>query len=610
MLLLPIFLFWVVLLSRIPVSFSRHFNAYSPGLFLVILVLYYMFFRLPDKYGVLACLGFTMILFALSLSYKWASGFSDSFIVGGLIPYKDAKNYYYGANLLLNGIPMVDIGQATERPLFPGFLSSMLMLTGQNLRIALAIITQLAGIGLYLSARRIHNSMGTLSASLYSVLIYFFIQSYIGYTLSESLGFMLGCFAFSIIWHVSNDLKWFDLVLGLIGLLAAVSARAGAFIIFPMLVLWTGWIFRGEKRYSARTAIIVFVVIVAGYLTVNTLYARFLRIPPGFTFGNFSYALYGQVKGGIGWHSAVEELGTREPIVVYRAALDFFLEHPTDLLVGFAKSYRDFFLPGNHSIFAFAFDGWKDWPNFVLWMGVMILLLRGFVRCLKDFRLNLPSLLFLGFAGVFLSIPFLPPIDGGARFHASTIPFFFVLPAFALSSLQKDAGQNASLGKLSQGEFYLLRYGMVLLLFFTGVMPVLIYRLKTQPMVDAPICRSNQRAFVIKTSPGSYVDLIPDGMNNCGWMSSVCISDFDRNGVQKETDDFVQKLLFLAQSSESGIRIMSAMNLRDQQFRYFVNLPHNGLVIPENQLVSGCAIPIQMRIQIIYQIESITPYEK
>ena len=196
LLLIPLLLFWVVLLFRIPYSITFHFTTFSIGSFVIILLLYYLSLRLRDNIGGLVSFGLIMLLFALTLSYKWTSGFSDNFMIGGLLPYKDAKNYYLGADLILHGLPMDKAGQATERPLFPGFLSSMLAVTGQNLKIALAVIVQLAGIGLYLSARQIRYSMGALSASLYITFMYFYIQPFIGYTLSELPGFTLGCFAF------------------------------------------------------------------------------------------------------------------------------------------------------------------------------------------------------------------------------------------------------------------------------------------------------------------------------------------------------------------------------------------------------------------------------
>ena len=100
--LIPLFLYWIVLILKIPYSFSRYFSIYSVGLFLLVLLLYYLSFRMPDGYRVLAGLGLTMLLFGLALSYKWTSGYSDNGLIGGLLPYKDAKNYYFGANLILN----------------------------------------------------------------------------------------------------------------------------------------------------------------------------------------------------------------------------------------------------------------------------------------------------------------------------------------------------------------------------------------------------------------------------------------------------------------------------------------------------------------------------
>jgi hypothetical protein len=346
-------------------------------LFVFTLLLYYLSLRLRGNIGVLVSLGLTMALFALVLSYKWTSGFSDNFMIGGLLPYKDAKNYYLGADLILHGLPMEKAGQATERPLFPGFLSSILMLTGQNLKIAVAVIAQLAAIGLYLSAQQIRQSMGALPASLYITLMYFYIQPLIGYTLSELLGFTLGCLGFVLTWHASHNLKWFDLLPGLITLLVAASARAGAFFIFPILVIWAGWIFRGEKRFSIKAAGYAFLIVSVGYFLVNAAYAQWLGIPSGSAFGNFSYALYGQVRGGTGWHSAIEELGTRNPPAIYRAALQFFLEHPLSLFIGFAQAYRDFFLPGNQSIFAFRSRWLAERGKLVLWVGTIVLLLDG-----------------------------------------------------------------------------------------------------------------------------------------------------------------------------------------------------------------------------------------
>src|SRR5262245_55110503 len=170
--LLPLFLFWLILWARIPDSFTQYFHMYSLGLFFIVIALYYVSFSFPGKLETLLPLGLTMVLVSLSLSYMWTSGFSDNFVIGGLLPYKDGKNYYAGANLILNGLPMLKAGQATERPLFPGFLATLLWLTGQNLKITLGIIVQLVGIGIFFSAKQIRDLFGDLAASLFATLLY------------------------------------------------------------------------------------------------------------------------------------------------------------------------------------------------------------------------------------------------------------------------------------------------------------------------------------------------------------------------------------------------------------------------------------------------------
>jgi hypothetical protein len=607
-LLIPLLLFWVVLIFRIPYSITFHFNTYSVGLFVIILLSYYLSLRLRDNVGVLVSFGLIMLLFALALSYKWTSGFSDNFMIGGLLPYKDAKNYYLGANLILHGLPMEQAGQATERPLYPGFLSSLLVVTGQNLKIALAVIVQLAAIGLYSSARRICHSMGALSASLYITFMYFYIQPFIGYALSELLGFTLGCFAFVLIWQASHSLKWLDLVLGLITLLVAVSARAGAFFIFPILAIWVGWIFRREKRFSIRAAAYAFIVVLVGYFLINATYAQLLGIPPGSAFGNFSYALYGQVRGGTGWHSAIEELGIRNPYAVYRAALQFFLEHPLSLFIGFAKSYRDFFLPGSQSIFVFKVDGWQDWANFVLWAGTIALLLRGLMRLVKDIHLNLASLLIAGFAGIIFSIPFLPPIDGGARFYASTMPFFFIIPALGLSQLAGGMEQNSTSKEYLYGDSIAPRLTSIILVGLTLIVPVGVYSFSHKPAYALPSCPPEQEPFVMEVHQGSYIDLIKDETTQCGLAPEVCFSDFEKNNTEKKVDDYYQELLLLVKNNDTNVRIIPAIDLVNEEFHYFY-IPHSIKGSSSLNLVSGCAIEIKTKNQSIYQVESILTNE-
>jgi hypothetical protein len=596
--LIPAITFWLVLAFEIPYSLTQYFHHYLPLVFLGVLILFYLSFRLKGDLSVLTGFGVTMLLFALPLSYLWTSGFSDNFLIGGLLPYKDAKNYYIGANLLLNGLPIRIAGQALGRPLFPGFLSSLLLLTGLNLKVTLAVLAQLAGVGLYLSARQVRQAMGALAGTLYITFMVFYFQLHAGYAMSEALGFMSGCFGFALLWHAAEKRKWFDLLIGLSLLMVAVSARAGAFLIFPLLALWAGWGFRSAKQFSLLAFVVVLAVLVAGYFIVNPVYARLLGVPEGSTFGNFAYTLYGQVRGGIGWHSAIAELGTRNPSRVYQAAWDVFLANPSGFFQGVAKAYTDFFLPGVNSIFMFGGAA----PDLILWCLTIVIMLRGLYLLVFKLRSDISTLALAGFVGIFLSIPFLPPIDGGNRFYASSMPFFFVLLAAGSSRFIRVDETPAP----AKNEAFFLRFISVSLLVLIVLLPPLTLRASSRPAFNAPACSPEQRPFVIRVIQGSYIDLVGDENASCGLAPEICLEDFRKHNTEIGIDDFYQGLDTLAASSQPGLRIIPTINLLDGYFQYFVTTDSQVLSGSSGELLSGCAIRVQTENQRIFLIESIS----
>ncbi len=354
--------------------------------------------------------------------------------------------------------------------------------------------------------------MGALAGALYITFMYFYFQLVAGYAMSESLGFIGGCFGFALVWHAARHKKWFDLLLGLALLMVAVSARAGAFFIFPMLTLWAGWAFRGTKRFSFLSVVLILAILGAGYFIVNTVYPRLLGVPEGSSFSNFAYTIYGQVRGGAGWHSAIDELGTRNPSRVYQAAWDAFLATPSDFFKGITRAYRDFFLPGGRSIFVFGAKDRNYELDLVLWGLTIIIMLRGMYLLIFKHRSVISTLLLAGFIGIFLSIPFLPPIDGGMRFYASTMPFLFVLLAVGSSRIADRDEEPAP----AKNKLFSLRFIAVSILTLTVLLPPVTLRASARPTLLEPTCSSEQRPFVINVNPGSYIDLVYGENASCG----------------------------------------------------------------------------------------------
>ena len=594
-------LFWVILSARIPYTLSRSLSSYSAGLFFAIVAGYCLAFRVRRPWTPYAALSLTMLLFGLTLSFAWTSGYTDTGMIGGLLPYKDAKNYYFGALQILNGLPINAGIQAVRRPLFPGMLASVLWLTGSNLKLTLAFLGLLSGLGLYYAALVARDSLGPWAAGVFAALMYFYIQPRMGYSVSEAGGFILGCSAFSILWMSAARRSWTGLLLGLATLMAAISARAGAFFIFPALVLWAGWMFRGSRRFALGAAGLVLVAVLGFYVLENQFFSTVLDMDLTRQWGSFAYAMYGQVHGGTGWHSAIDALHTTQTSVVMAATLQFFAAHPLSLVIASIKSFGDFFLPGPFMIFAYGTAGEPSWLTYALWAATVALLVGGLVRSLKSYRSALPSLLLACFAGTLLSIPFLPPIDSGARFHAGSIAFFFILPAAALASSSRwKALDEPEAARGSQPLAFAGGWALGLLA-LTLIGPVLIYRLTPPPSVTTPSCPGAEHAFVLRAMPQSYIDVVPPSTRDCpapngagrgGLAPEVCLADMQSHATDKENDDFVQALLFAAQDSPDGIRVIPTVNLLDGTFHYFASPPDRPLPLPDRQLVGGCALEV------------------
>jgi hypothetical protein len=383
----------------------------------------------------------------------------------------------------------------------------------------------------------------------------------------------------------------------------AISARAGAFFVFPMLALWVGWVFRGEKRFSWRSFGLVLLVTIVSYFSVNTLYARLTVEPGNHNFGNFAYTIYGQIHGGTGWNRAIRDMGTRDPEIIMDAAIEFFKAHPLSLLIGTAKAYRDFFLPGDSGIFSF-YDSNK-WIDNALWGINLILLLFALKRAIKNIKKPITSLLLASFIGIFLSIPFLPPIDGGKRFYASTMPLFFAFIAIALPSIAEE--KKAWI--LDKKTGVALLSGLLALM--TLVPAPILLRLSTPPEIEQPSCPADQVPYALRVDPNFSINLVSSQERLGNELSSLYIDDFAKNGTQRSVDPFFAEMVKQTEIQEGRTRIFTANNLViNGRFHFFVSPAELLEKVPPRTVVSGCAtelVLIKMKSRpTLYLIESMT----
>jgi hypothetical protein len=122
---------------------------------------------------------------------------------------------------------------------------------------------------------------------------------------------------------------------------------------------------------------------------------------------NFVHAMYGQVHGGTGWHSAIEDCRTTDTNVAAQATWEYFARIRRCCWSASAGRTMDFFLPSEVMIFPAGSSAIALGQLSRLWAALMLLLLR----CVRSAAalLGRLSLLLAVFVGVVLSVPFLPP---------------------------------------------------------------------------------------------------------------------------------------------------------------------------------------------------------
>jgi hypothetical protein len=394
----------------------------------------------------------------------WEAGVSDWHMIGGLLPYSDAQGYYSDALRLLHGQSFSVF--SSRRPLFPAFLAAILNLTDLNLRATLIVLTAMSVFAICCAVREVERGLGVAAGALMLLCLFMFYRRYIGSTLTEHLGLTFGCLAFALIWRGCAASRVRPILFGLFLLSLALNARAGAFLILPAIVLWAAWGFRGPKGSAWRTLAGGMAAVVLGF-AVNGLILHAVGVP-GAAYSNFSYTLYGLVFGG-NWTLALQqhpELATLPSLEqagrVYALAWEQIRMHPLALLAGSVRAWTAFFLGRSGAWFSFILylsPEWADLREMLLADGVKALNFRrdlwvlldvsaremwiiglhgllaaGLVVLWRNHRRPLPRLIIAAWAGILLSVPFVPPWDAdNMRAYAATIPFVIALPMMGLS---------------------------------------------------------------------------------------------------------------------------------------------------------------------------------
>ncbi|MEO8901664.1 MAG: hypothetical protein ABI627_09070 [Polyangiaceae bacterium] len=356
---------------------------------------------------------------------------SDSSRLFGL-PYSDSLGYLIGALRLNAGLTLLEF--SGRRPLYSGYLSSLVELTGRSLSTACIIQSILVGLALCWYGEQALSRFGGVVTALTVALISVFFLRFAGKTMTENLGLVLALLAWGFFYRWRRRQLRSDLLLGYLTLSLGLVARAGPFFMLPAILLCLAR--ERPKPLSAWTTVVLCALAIIPFALARAYLFRFGSSETQ-GFSNFSYTLYGVARGGKGWMYANQVLGAHVTTAeVYRAALASIRSAPGLFAFGALRSIFDFFSPSIHAATGFASIVVPGRLRTPIWLVSQLAFLVGLTvffrrRTIASDRFDLWAM-----AGVIASLPFAPPIDADAmRAHTIAIPLVATVCAVGVAEI-------------------------------------------------------------------------------------------------------------------------------------------------------------------------------
>ena len=472
---------------------------------------------------------FLFAVFAMTLIYKWQFAHYDGFMIGGLLPWSDAAAYNWEAHRLVNGDLLSTWGG--RRPLFSGLLAVLFQLTG-DFMITLSILTLFNALAVFFVVRGINQFYGLTAAAVFLVGSVVFYFRYSGVTTSEQLGVAAGHLAlfFLLLGVRTGSLK--QVLFGLGFLTLALNARAGAFFILPVLILWLAFYFRKTIAFW-RSACLAALVVIMVFVS-NLIMVRIIADPTSTSFSNYSYTLYGLASGNKGWDQVIKDYPDVTESEVMPLAIEKIRSAPSLIVKGIFRAFGDYFRIDSGA-FSFIYRGvFRHQVNLVLWG----LVASGLAYSILKWKEGLHSFILASFLGVIFSVPLLPPIDSDKmRVYAATIPLSVLWIAAGISALvawgrtiftkhENQAGAEIELWSQPALFFSILFIGLIVSAPLLRIGSVTNYG-SSNPLAS-PVCESGEEMIHGTKFRNVTIFIMDDDETDESYVPFIRISDFQR----------------------------------------------------------------------------------
>ncbi|MDO9545284.1 MAG: hypothetical protein Q7J07_00860 [Pelolinea sp.] len=481
-------------------------------------------------------------IFAFALNGLWASMYTETNVIAGILPRKDALSFFTSSmSLIENGYL---VGYSTgRRPLFGGFFAALLWFFGKNMLLGMASIAFISAVVTYFALIEVRKTFTPLAAVIFFIPQFLFYRHTIGNVMSEILGYILGVLAISF-FLMAYRRKKDSLPHSVISYLSGVFfftlsqlARPGAIITLPLLVLFAGWLFREENRKYWRIVLFTVLIILFAY-ALNSYLLDQLTIQGESQFNNAFNGLYGVVVGGEDWNQIRKdypELSSLEPGIRERRMLEVtlseFFANPDNFIKGMRYQFSLIFSLEpiyNYNIYSYMLSN-NLLVDKILIYSFFIFSLFGIAFAIYKFKDPLYKFILVLLLGFFCSLPVSPAYQSQyMRYYPATIPLLGLLPAVGLTCVLNPLLNRIKLSKYFQpidGEDLFLIHNSfsILLTCILIIAPLLLTINSSKSDWVSKGCPEGESEVIMSYYPGTEISVIEIVKT---WIPYISIGDF------------------------------------------------------------------------------------
>lgn len=474
--------------------------------------------------------------------WDWNAGRTITFSVAGILPVSDASGYFGCASGLADfgRFAARYAGWCGHRPIYLGFLASLLALCARYLHLVLLVQAALVGVSLAVLARevaRLAGVAGTLLAA--AVLWAFAVKTCFLTTTTESAGLALGTLALALLLCGAERGGRAIVLWGIALLSVALNARAGALFVLPFLVLWAG-VFACRARLSVWRTMGAAVVAVAAGFAVEYVLVAAGGAATGAAHSDFAYTLYGLAVGGKSWtqvaidHPEIAALPSdvARSQAIYGLAFAALREHPMGLVGALARNFAtnlaDTATFGIGTRFA---QSTRLLPLAVVaaipWIAGVAAIVAGW----RDPRRSLLGAFVLGG----LASGAIIVQDGGVRVFAATLGGDAIVAGLGIATILRGvAGDRASIGRALLPSSPVAAAGLAFLLLVLTVVPFtpalrgLALPALSPAAVAGPHCGADEQSMLVRPGRDSPVLIVPAAGSSSLYPARVPAARFER----------------------------------------------------------------------------------